>query len=175
MFKKVILGLVVSVSILSASEQVCFKLEGKMGEEIKALLYKYKASLEPVTLQSGGSAVLTDEMLAKIEAGVEKKIEKRQSKKVADAKKAKAKATLVGGKSIFTSRCQSCHGAKGQKEAYNRSRPLNSLTLEQMKTSIRGYQNNNYDRGLASLMTPYANQLMMTDVEAIYNYIQTLK
>ena len=175
MFKKIILGLVVSTSILSASEQVCFKLEGKMGDDIKALLYKYKGSLEPVSIQSGGSAVLTDEMLAKIEARVEKKIVKRQAKKVADAKKAKIKATLADGKSLFTSRCQACHGADASKEAYNKSRPLNSLTLDQMLTSIRGYQDNDYDRGLATVMIPYADGLIKKDVEAVYNYIQTLK
>ncbi len=175
MFKKIILGLVISTGILSASEQVCFKLEGKMGDDIKALLYKYKGSLESVTLQSGGPAVLTDEMLAKIEARVEKKIEKRQAKKVADAKKAKVKETLAGGKNLFATRCQACHGKKASKEAYGKSRALNSLTLEEMKDSIEGYQNYTYDRGLASLMTPYASGLMMNEVESIYNYIQTLK
>ena len=60
-------------------------------------------------------------------------------------------------------------------EAYNRSRALNTLTLEEIKTSIKGYQTDQYDRGLAMIMKPYANSLMVEDIEAIYQYIQTLK
>lgn len=173
MLKKVILGLVVSISILNAEGQICFKLEGKLGEEIKALVEKYKGSLEAVSISNGESVNVgnVEEIMAKVEA----KIEAKKIKQVEENKKEKVKQFMADGKKIFTSKCQSCHGVKAEKEAYNKSRALSSLSLEQIKTSIRGYQESSYDRGLAIMMTPYANILMEKDVEAVYEYIQTLK
>ncbi len=170
MFKKIILSLAVSATIVSvlAEESICFKLEGKLGEEIKALVYKYKNSLEHVSINNDNiSTAKVEEMMAQVEA---KKIKQKEEKK-----KQVAKQKMADGKKIYISKCQSCHGAKADKEAYNKARALNSLSLEEMQLSIRGYQLNEYDRGLAIIMTPYANGLVTSEAEAVYQYIQTLK
>ena len=95
-------------------------------------------------------------------------------------KKAKQKAnklnkSLANGKKIYTSDCASCHGEKASKEAYNTSRALNTLSLEDMQVAIRDYTLNTKDNGMAIVMQPYANGLTTKDVEDIYKYIQTLK
>ncbi|MCK5110704.1 MAG: c-type cytochrome [Arcobacteraceae bacterium] len=82
---------------------------------------------------------------------------------------------MADGKNIYLSKCQSCHGAKADKEAYNKSRALNSLTLQEIQAALRGYREDMYDRGLAIMMKPYASILMDNEEEAVYNYIQTLK
>jgi cytochrome c553 len=172
MLKKIIFCLVVCVGVLNASGQICFKLEGKMGEEIKALLEKYKGSLEGVSIQNNGGAITTnaDKLMRQVEA----KIEAKRVKKIEDDKKAIAKQQIVDGKALFNKKCKICHGAKGEKEAYNKSRPLNTLALKEMQKAIVGYQLDQYDRGLSMIMKPYANSLMIEDVEAIYNYLKTL-
>jgi len=174
MLKKIILGLIVSISILSAKSCVCFEIEGKMGEEIKNLIEKYKDSLQNVKVQNTNnniSRASADDILKQVEA----KLEAKRTKKIEDDKKVIVKQKTTDGKDIFTRKCQVCHGAKADKEAYNRARALNTLTLEEMEASIKGYQLDQYDRGLSMIMKPYANGLMIDDIEAVYQYIQTLK
>jgi cytochrome c553 len=169
MFKRVIFGLIVFVSILNAKSCICFEIDGKIGEEIKALIEKYKTSLKSVSIKNDN--IDTNEIITKLESNLESK----QIKEMEDKKQKIIKQKLLSGKKIFVSKCQVCHGKKAQLEAYNRSRALNTLTLEEIKTSIKGYQTDQYDRGLAMIMKPYANSLMVEDIEAIYQYIQTLK
>ena len=172
MFRKVILGLVVSVGVLSAQGQICFKLEGKMGEEIKALIEKYKGSLEPVSIVNSGTSVANvEDMMAQVEAKIEeKKIKKAKVKKAKEAKKA-----MADGKKMYIAKCQTCHGEKAEKEAYGTSRPLNSLTFKEMEKAIVGYQLDEYDRGMAMIMKQHANAIMIKEVKSIHKYIQTLK
>jgi cytochrome c553 len=163
MFKKIILGLTVATSLLSAEETICFKIEGEMGKEIKALVEKYKGSIENITIKD-----TTDTNIQNIMSKVEAKIEEK--KKVETTKN-----ILDNGKILYTTKCQTCHGKKATKLAYNKSRALNTLTLNDMKQSIRGYIMDEYDRGLAILMKPYANILTDEDIKAVYQYIQTVK
>ena len=67
-----------------------------------------------------------------------------------------------------------CHGKDANEEAYNTSRPLSNLTLDDMKVSIRAYGFDEKDNGMAMIMKPYADSLIFKDIENIYNYIQTL-
>jgi len=168
MFKKVILGITVFTTILNAQQTICFQLDGKMGEELKALVEKYKGSLQGVSINDDtNNNVNIDKIMAQVES--------QNIQKIADKKAQATKVTFNNGKSIYTAKCQSCHGKKAQKSAYNRSRALNSLTLKEIETSIRGYLMDEYDRGLAILMKPYAVSLSDKDVKDVYQYIQTLK
>lgn len=98
-----------------------------------------------------------------------------EKEKSAKNKSDKATKDLAEGKKIYTSTCSRCHGVKAEEEAYNSARALNSLTLEDMKVSIRDYTLHEKDNGMAILMKPYAETLNYITIPQIYKYIQTLK
>ncbi len=170
-FKKIIIGLSLVIATLSAADTITFKLEGKMGEEIKALIEKYKYSLETVTINKEVNTATAEEIMAKVEAKLEAKAIKKAEDKIIEDKKIKT----INGRELYVAKCQSCHGEQGELAAYGRSRELNTLTLEEMKVSIRGYTLNEYDRGLAIIMAPIASSITEEDVDAVYNYLQTVK
>ena len=172
MFKKIILGITVFSTILTAQQTICFQLDGKMGEELKALVEKYKGSLQGVSINDDtNDNVNIDKIMAQVESQNLQKEKINQKLKESQL----AQEIISNGQTLYTAKCQSCHGKKAQKSAYNRSRALNSLTLEEIETSIRGYLMDEYDRGLAILMKPYAVSLSDKDVKDVYQYIQTLK
>jgi len=111
----------------------------------------------------------------KLEQRIMQKLEVRKQEEAA-AKKIEIKQRMSkNGRDIYTNTCQSCHGNKAEKKAYNTSRPLINLNLEDFQQSIRDYTLNDYDRGMATVMIPYANSLTVKRVKDIYSYIQTLK
>merc|ERR1711879_178449 len=79
------------------------------------------------------------------------------------------------GKEIYIKQCQQCHGEKAEKKAYNTSRPLVDLNLSDFEQAIRDYTLNEYDRGMAMVMRPYANNLNTQRIKDVYSYILTLK
>jgi len=82
---------------------------------------------------------------------------------------------LNRGKEYYIKTCQKCHGKKGKLETSGTSRPLDTLSLEELKISIRGYTLNEYDRGLGILMIPYASLVSEDDLTNIYEYLQSIK
>jgi cytochrome c553 len=88
--------------------------------------------------------------------------------------KEKQKPNLQNGKVIYNSKCRLCH-EDGSVSAYNTARPLNELTVEQITTSIRDYDLEQKDNGMAFVMRPYANLLSPKDLKDVAAYIQTLK
>lgn len=98
-----------------------------------------------------------------------------RNKEKIEIEKIEIKKSKESGKKLYISKCSNCHGKIGEKEAYNLSRPLNSLSLDEMKISINDYVLGEKDNGMALIMTPYANLITEKKLESIYNYIQTLK
>lgn len=102
-----------------------------------------------------------------------------QLNKIKEAKEIKKEkedisSSLKKGKKIYETTCKQCHG-DGTIRAYNSARPLRDLTLEEMQLSIRDYTNDEKDNGMAIIMKPYADSLMIEDVKNIKIYIDTLK
>lgn len=140
----------------NSSDCVCFKLEGEMGAELKALIEKYHGELANV--KSGASNEGSSFSIFTV-----------------SEKKAMTQAELKEvGKNLFDAKCAVCHGDKGQKKAYGKSRGLNTLSLEDMTNSIRGYKGGTYDRGMGFLMAPFAN-ISEEEIKGVYEYLQTLK
>jgi cytochrome c553 len=79
---------------------------------------------------------------------------------------------LIEGEKYYQLKCQSCHGLKGELKAFNSSRPLNTLSFDAMKESIRGYEWGEYNRGMALVMEPYARMMVQEDLRKIYIYLQ---
>ena len=79
------------------------------------------------------------------------------------------------GKEVYTEVCVKCHGINGEISAYNVVRPLNILSVEDIKESFRDYGLEEKDNGYAILMKPYVDKYSADEVHSIATYIQTLK
>lgn len=112
---------------------------------------------------SGSSVLITEELLKQISA---KKDEKEKVDK--DAK------LLVGGEKLYKQTCANCHGDKGESTAYHTSRALNKMSEEDIVYAIRGYNLNDYDKGMAYLMAPYANFMTKEDALSVSKYLKSI-
>lgn len=111
----------------------------------------------------------------KLEQRIMQKLETRKKEEVI-AKKVQIKQKMSkNGKHIYLNTCQQCHGEKAEKTPYNTSRALIDLNYNDFKLAIRDYTNDEYDRGYAMIMKPYAISLNTKKIKDIYTYIQTLK
>ena len=111
---------------------------------------------------------------ADMEARIMDKLEK---KKEAEKKAIEVKAiqdAAINGEKTYVNKCQSCHGTNGEKNAYNTSRPLKDLSIEDMTVSIRDYKLGNKTSGNAIIMTPYANYVNENDIKGIYSYLKKI-
>lgn len=115
-----------------------------------------------VPVQNGGF-VITDEIISKIAA-------KKEEKEKID----KSAKQLTNGEKIYKQSCANCHGLKGESTAYQTSRALNKLSEEDIVYAIRGYNLNDYDRGMGYLMAPYANFMTKDDAIGVYKYLQSI-
>lgn len=111
----------------------------------------------------GGGFVITDEIISKIAA-------KKEEKEKID----KSAKQLASGEKMYKQSCANCHGTKGESTAYQTSRALNKLSEDDMVFAIRGYNLNDYDRGMGYLMAPYANFMTKDDSIGVYKYLQSI-
>jgi len=119
-------------------------------------------------LRKDKTIIINDDNL---EARLNKIEDNRQNAK----KEAKIKAGSLNGEKIYKNRCLSCHGAKGDIKAYNTSEAINKMSVDEIKTAFRDYSNGEKDNGMAIIMKPYAGFVFGDDLNAVANYIQTLK
>ena len=111
----------------------------------------------------------------KIEKRIMQRLQNRKKEEIED-KKQEVKYTMSkNGKELYINKCLSCHGANAALKAQNTSRPLADLNYSDMKIAIRDYTLDDYDRGRAFLMKPYALMLSNKNLKTIYSYIQSLK
>ena len=136
---------------------------GKTGFNYIYVFQKNSTNNQIVSFGNG----LTDEELTA-------RLENIQKKKKAKIEKEEMVASIDSAKNLYEDTCRRCHG-DGTISAYNLSRPLKDLSLEEMQISIRDYSNGTKDNGMAILMQPYANLLIKKDIDGIYNYLKTLK
>ncbi len=111
----------------------------------------------------------------KIEKRIMQRLQKRKKQEV-EEKKQEIKYTMSkNGKELYINKCLSCHGKNANIKAQNTSRPLVDLNYSDMKIAIRDYTIDDYDRGRAFLMKPYALMLSEQTLKNVYSYIQSLK
>ena len=132
-------------------------------------MYILKTKSQPSNLSSnfvGNSSDIEARILAKLE-------KKKEEEKIAQEIKIKEDLAIEGEK-YYIKKCQSCHGNNGELKAQGYSRPLNSLTLEELKDSIKGYTNGNYNRGMAEVMAPISNSITYKDIDSVHAYLNKL-
>lgn len=104
-----------------------------------------------------------DELLRQIETRKQEKEKKEQEEQF-----------IKQGGAIYQQSCVNCHGEKGESTAYNTSRALNTMSEEDIVSAIRGYNLNDYDKGMAYLMSPYASFISKEDAIAISRYLKSI-
>ena len=114
----------------------------------------------------GNQAQMEANILAKLEAKKEAEEKAKVEKELKDA--------AVIAKELYTNKCQTCHGANGEKRAYNAARPLKDLSLEDMEESIRNYKVGKVSSMTASVMAPYANFVDYKEIKGIHAYLQNI-
>ncbi|MGD9624801.1 MAG: cytochrome c [Arcobacter sp.] len=114
----------------------------------------------------GNQAQMEANILAKLEAKKEAEEKAKVEKELKDA--------AVIAKELYTNKCQTCHGANGEKRAYNTARPLKDLSVEDMQESIKNYKVGKVDSINANIMAPYANFIDYKEIKGIHVYLQTI-
>ena len=124
--------------------------------------------------QQVNNTVSSTENQADMEARILQKLEnkKEEEKKAQEIKEIKDAA--IAGENTYVNKCQSCHGTNGEKKAYNTSRPLKDMTMEEMTLSIRDYKLGERNTQNAIIMTPYANFLDVNEIKGIYSYLNKI-
>lgn len=131
-------------------------------------IYILKIASAPVQSSQfvGNQAQMEANILAKLEAKKEAEEKAKVEKELKDA--------AVIAKELYTNKCQTCHGANGEKRAYNAARPLKDLSLEDMEESIRNYKVGKVSSMTASVMAPYANFIDYKEIKGIHAYLQSI-
>lgn len=83
-------------------------------------------------------------------------------------------AAAVDGKAIYTQKCVSCHGTKGEKPALGKSQIIADFTEQQIKDALKGYQDGSYGKEMKGLMQGQVKSLELEQIDALAHYITTL-
>lgn len=111
---------------------------------------------------------------AQMEANILAKLEKKkEAEEKAKVEKELKDATILA-QELYTTKCQTCHGTNGEKSAYNTSRPLKDLSVEDMQESIKNYKVGKVDSMNANIMIPYANFIDYKEIKGINAYLKSI-
>lgn len=77
---------------------------------------------------------------------------------------------------LYSKKCAQCHGMRAEKPAFNLSRPLNSLSAEELHTLLYGYRSNSYQGGgtMKPLMQKLVRDLSDQEIETLISYIKSI-
>lgn len=144
----------------------------KISQTANGMSFIYVLKTATATTNSSSSNFTGNQ--AQMEANILAKLEQ---KKVAEEKakvEQELKDTAVISKELYANKCQSCHGVNGEKSAYNTSRPLKDLSVEDMQESIKNYKVGKVDSVNANIMAPYANFVDYKEIKGINAYLKEL-
>lgn len=111
---------------------------------------------------------------AQMEANIIAKLEKKKEDEIKAKEVQEIKEAAIDGENTYKNKCQACHGVNGEKSAYNTSRPLRNLSVEEMSDSIKDYKNGSVQSQNAILMTPYANYLNESLIKGVHGYLNKI-
>lgn len=92
---------------------------------------------------------------------------------VEEAPKAPAVANVDGG-ALYGQKCASCHGAKAEKSALNKSQIIAQFSETQVKEALKGYQAGTYGKEMKALMQGQAKALDDAQIDALAKHISAL-
>lgn len=111
---------------------------------------------------------------AQMEANIIAKLEKKKEEEIKAKEIQEIQEAAIDGEKTYVNKCQNCHGTNGEKSAYNSSRPLKDLSLEDMNESIKDYKNGKANTQNSILMAPYANYLDEKTIKGIHGYLNKI-
>ncbi len=109
-----------------------------------------------------------------LEEKILNRLEERKKQEIATKKKEAYIRKSKSGEKLYNTKCISCHGQNGELKARGVSRPIKDLNLQDFTLSIRGYNNADYDRGMAFVMKPYATLMDSNDIKNVYVYLRSI-
>ena len=109
-----------------------------------------------------------------IEARIIKKLENKREAEIKKIEIEKKLKSMSLAKELYVNKCSSCHGKNGEIEAMNVSRNISKLSLDELQKTMRDYTLDDYDRGRAIIMKPYADFVNPEDIKNIYYYLQSI-
>lgn len=90
--------------------------------------------------------------------------------------------SILGASSIFAAdgatlykTCATCHGAKGEKAALNKSQAIQGWSSDKTIAALNGYKNGTYGGALKSTMSAQVKNLDAEAIATLAKYIETLK
>ena len=92
---------------------------------------------------------------------------------VTEAPKTPVVASIDGG-ALYGQKCASCHGAKAEKSALNKSQIIAQFSETQVKEALKGYQAGTYGKEMKALMQGQAKALDDAQIDALAKHISTL-
>jgi len=78
------------------------------------------------------------------------------------------------GASLYK-KCASCHGAQAQNKALNKSQIIQGWDKERLVTALKGYKDGSYGGNMKGLMKGQVASYDDAKIEAVAEYISTLK
>lgn len=75
---------------------------------------------------------------------------------------------------LFAQKCASCHGAKAEKAALNKSQIIANFSEAQIKEALKGYQNGTYGKEMKAVMQGQAKGLNDAQIDALASYVSGL-
>ena len=72
-------------------------------------------------------------------------------------------------------KCAGCHGANGEKVALGKSKVIQDLTQDQLKTSLTGYKDGSYGGSMKALMKGQVAALDAKQIDSLASYIASMK
>ncbi len=147
---KILLSLLFTIVTFTyaAEDSYVFEAKGAFAKELKALVEKYSKE-------------------GKIDAKVYKKDDGIISTILGGS------ASNQDGKVLYTKKCASCHGQKGEVGAGAGSRLLTDMTADEIEDSVNQYKRDNHFGGsMKALMQNVSVPLRGVDIKAISSYIK---
>lgn len=83
-------------------------------------------------------------------------------------------ATSIDGGALYSQKCASCHGTKGEKAALNKSLIIAQFSEAQVKEALKGYQAGTYGKDMKALMQGQAKALDDAQIDALAKHISNL-
>lgn len=91
-------------------------------------------------------------------------------------------STVVAASTMFAASgadiykpCIQCHGTKAEKVALGKSKVLASLGVDEIVSTMKGYKDGTYGGQMKAIMLPQVQNLSDADIQAVAEYVQTIK
>lgn len=169
-FKKMtkVLEMIVSAAFLITGVWMMIEIGSvKMFQIIKIVLVLASIPVAVIAYKKSNKAMAVISLLMIVMAYGLAEMSKKQKAMGSDDNALNSKDAAVMGKSVYTSYCLNCHGEDGKK-AFMGAFDLSVSTLDRAATV-------NVISNGRKAMTPYSGVLSEAQIQAVTDYIQTLK